>query len=105
MLVSDEVGSDVAHANGGITLPGAVDATHNAGLSPLFWNRSGDLMIWQVKPNGRGLIHYSWSPIVGWRADFAYFVGVGSNIDVSASSSDVASFGMSLRCLVSTNNG
>ena len=106
-LVSDDEGSDVAHANGGITLPGNANATHNIELSPFFLTHSGRgrdpynseyAIIW------RGQGSYLWSNVSNAIAnDRAYYLIADSNVLPSFSYTRLYPF--PLRCLVSTNNG
>ena len=108
MLVSDEVGSDVAHANGGVTLPSGEKATNNIGLTPLFINYSGALGngmedLYIVSRGHVGLVISSVAS--GSRAWLAsYRLDAGDSTITPSMRNNPTTYPLSLRCLVSTNN-
>ena len=88
----------------GYTKPEVTDATHNVGLSPLFFERTGEVMINHDKYK-RVLVARGQEGMLQAPNDQGhFFVMFGSGyIDPSRTLNGVRVF--SLRCLVSTNNG
>lgn len=106
-LVSDDdnlIIDGVPRANRGFSLPFNINATHNAGLSPIFWPRSGYRNPWGKTSEGLGEVASYWnttvSSVIG-----TYYTQLGYEMITpsSAWNQDRAS-SFSLRCLVSTAN-
>ena len=110
--MSDENKDSDWNANAGISLPLMSNATHNPNLSPLFYNKSGSSEIWagaslSKSLGGRGADGYYWSSIVmhtSAHPNYNKHLYV-SFWTVRPSARNADFYVMSLRCLVSTNNG
>ena len=105
MLVSDDIdNSDIVHANEGITLPNSKTATHDAGLSSLFFARSGRVQHDDFEYIiNRGRNAYFWSR-TSRTINGAYRMGLNTSI-LDPSYTNNGAFGYPHRCLVFTNNG
>ena len=104
-LVSDDKATNEFNANIGITLPDNNDATYNSGLSPIFIFRPGGSWLNDRIIGGRGLGIGFWSMNARWSTQ-AYHSGIkGDAMFYPSDRNSRADYALSLRCLVSTNNG
>ncbi len=87
----------------GVTLPDGINSTHNVGLSPLFMLRGAVILIGDTALINRALEGDLWSSIsknTRQAYRFIYFSGT-----LKPNDSYFRELSLSLRCLVSTNNG
>ena len=98
--------TQIGNTNEGITLPEGTGATYNAGLSPLFYGRSGFSRTDPYMLETRGVTASLWAS-TSMHGTFSHRLEIGNNnFRVYPSRRDTwRAYGFSLRCLVSTNNG
>ncbi len=102
--MSDDDKNSATHANSGVTLPNGNGATHDAGFSPLFVTRTGHAEFEHRDISNRGVNGILWSTTEKDRGMLTYFSHFAHE-DVNPSTSTYSVNALSLRCLVSTNNG
>ncbi len=103
-LVSDDTTPSQSWlVNEGVTLPEGTGATYNAALPPLFVLRSGHKESAKDNISERGQSGFYWTPIK-FISGFAYRFTVRVQY-VWPSDQNNPTYGLPLRCLVSTNNG
>ena len=97
--MSDNVNVEYHYdVNIGITLPDGQDAIYNAGLTPLFYTRNGYIQAEDIELIGQGEAGFAWSGTLSFHLSV-------SELDIRPSHSNPNFLIISLRCLVSTNNG
>ena len=101
-MVSDDIKDGGYQANTGTTLPSGINASYNAGATPLFLTRGGRVSTNDIlSPTGES------GTFLSSNADgktWVYWLSL-DNAYIYPSQRNVRTNGRSLRCLVSTNNG